>query len=108
MSVPNEQSAEAYHLGLKKNQQQLLPQFVRFRDLVAAGIVQNWPTLLRLIAEDGFPTGTLLGRNTRAWRLDEIENWLRSRPTARKILPLGARGRGRQQTAEPEAAAAST
>jgi hypothetical protein len=32
-----------------------LTTFVRFRDLVDANIVRNWPTLLRLIDEDGFP-----------------------------------------------------
>lgn len=105
MSVLNEQSAEPYHLGPQDaTTPRLLPRFVRYRDLVAAGIVANWPTLLRLIAEDGFPPGVMLGRNTRAFPLDEIEAWLRSRPTARKILPLGARGRGRRGTAEPEAA----
>jgi hypothetical protein len=29
--------------------------------------VRNWPTLLRLIDEEGFPPGAMLGRNTRAW-----------------------------------------
>lgn len=63
-----------------------LPVFVRFRDLVDANIVRNWPTLLRLIDEDGFPPGVMLGRNTRAWALDEVEAWLAARPTARKVV----------------------
>jgi hypothetical protein len=61
-----------------------LPTFVRFRDLFAANIVHNWPTLLRLMDEEGFPCGVLLGRNTRAWPLEDVEAWLATRPTARK------------------------
>jgi predicted DNA-binding transcriptional regulator AlpA len=64
-----------------------LPTYVRFKDLAAAGIVQNWPTLVRLIDEDGFPPGLLLGRNTRAWPLDDVEAWLAARPTGRKAVP---------------------
>jgi hypothetical protein len=60
-----------------------LPVFVRYRDLVAAGIVNNWPTLIRLITEQNFPCGILLGPNTRAWRLDEVEAWLAARPIER-------------------------
>ncbi|MFZ1885331.1 MAG: hypothetical protein WAU53_17460, partial [Rhodoplanes sp.] len=37
-----------------------LPVYVRFRDLVEANIVHNWPQLLRLIAIEGFPRGILL------------------------------------------------
>src|SRR5436190_14937720 len=33
---------------------QRLPIYVRFADLAAAGIVRNWPTLLRVMDEDGF------------------------------------------------------
>lgn len=61
-----------------------LPVFVRFADLVSANIVRNWPTLQRLIDEDGFPLGVMIGRNTRAWPLEAVERWLASRPTARK------------------------
>jgi hypothetical protein len=66
------------------------PVFCRFDDLVAAGIVQNWTTLLRLIDEENFPTGTMIGANTRAWRVDEVEAWLASRPSARKTVPPDA------------------
>jgi hypothetical protein len=67
-----------------------LPTFVRYADLVAAGIVANWTTLLRLIDTEGFPVGIMIGANTRAWRADEVEAWLASRPSARKVLPPGA------------------
>jgi predicted DNA-binding transcriptional regulator AlpA len=63
-----------------------LPVFIKFRDLVAAGIVSNWPTLARLIDEEGFPAGILLGKNTRAFRLDEVQAWLDTRPTERKVV----------------------
>jgi hypothetical protein len=29
----------------------------------------------------GFPSGLLLGANSRAWRLAEVEQWLADRPT---------------------------
>ena len=77
-----------------------LPTFVRYRDLVASGIVANWTTLLRLIDVEGFPAGTMIGANTRAWRVDEIERWLASRPTAKKVMPEGAITRGRRRHAE--------
>jgi Prophage CP4-57 regulatory protein (AlpA) len=64
-----------------------LPTFVRYRDLVAAGLVMNWIGVTRMIAAEGFPRGVMLGRNTRAWRLDEIEAWLASRPAAPKVPP---------------------
>jgi hypothetical protein len=28
----------------------------------------------------------MLGRNTRAWALDEVEAWLAARPTAKKVV----------------------
>jgi len=66
------------------------PIFVRYDDLVAAGLVGSWTQLLRMIDDDDFPPGTMIGRNTRAWRADEIEAWLASRPSARKIMPPDA------------------
>jgi hypothetical protein len=66
---------------------QRLPTFVRFADLVDANIVRNWQTLFRLIDEEGFPRGVMLGKNTRAWPLEDVEYWLAARPTARKAVP---------------------
>jgi hypothetical protein len=66
----------------------VLPVFIRFTDLVDAGIVTSWMQLSRLIDTQGFPTGVLLSTNTRAWRRDEIDLWLASRPTARKAVCL--------------------
>ena len=64
-----------------------LPIYVRFRDIKAANIARNWPTLGRLIAEDNFPPGVMLGRNIRAWKLADVEAWLASRPVERKVVP---------------------
>jgi hypothetical protein len=66
------------------------PVFVRYDDLVAAGFVGSWTQLLRMIDDEGFPAGTLLSANVRAWRLDEVEVWLAERPSARKSVPPDA------------------
>jgi hypothetical protein len=65
----------------------LLPVFVRYTDLVAAGLVRNWTQLERLVDHYGFPEGTLLSPNTRAFDLRLVEDWIRSRPTARRKTP---------------------
>ena len=59
------------------------PILLRFADLKARGIVQNWPTLLRWIACENFPPGNKLGPNTRAWTDAEVAAWLESRPAPR-------------------------
>jgi len=63
-----------------------LPVYCRFADLTAAGIATNWPHLLRLIDNEGFPTGIMLSRNIRAWSVDEVKRWLAERPKARKKI----------------------
>ena len=57
-----------------------MQRYYRFSDLKAAGIVRNRMTLSRWIKLHGFPAGVLLGPNTRAWRADEVEQWLAGRP----------------------------
>jgi predicted DNA-binding transcriptional regulator AlpA len=73
-----------------------ITRYVRFRDLVIAGVVGNWPTLLRLIECEGFPVGIMIGRNTRAWALDDVESWLAARPSARKLVPPARKPRKRR------------
>ena len=58
-------------------------RYVRFAGLKARGIVSNHVTLKRWIEKEGFPSGILLGPNTRAWREEDVEAWLASRPTER-------------------------
>lgn len=57
-----------------------LPTFLRFPDLKRLGIVNNYTTLLRWIAAGDFPAGRMLGANSRAWLVSEIEDWIASRP----------------------------
>jgi hypothetical protein len=54
---------------------------LRFADLKARNIVRNWPSLKRLIQDQGFPSGIKLGSNTRAWVESDIEEWIANRPT---------------------------
>jgi hypothetical protein len=58
-------------------------RYLRFADLKARGIVGNWVTLKRWVEREGFPPGIQLAPHTRAWREDEIEAWLASRPVKR-------------------------
>ena len=62
----------------------VLPVYVRFRDLRAAGIVHSWAQLGRMVNDEGFPTGILLGPHSRAWTVHEIQYWLATRPVAGK------------------------
>jgi hypothetical protein len=48
----------------------------------------------RLITEEGFPTGVMVGR-TRLWPEDQIDAWIASRPSAKSFL----RGRAKQLAA---------
>jgi hypothetical protein len=73
--------------------------YLRFRDLRARGIVNNWNTLQEWISKRGFPKGRLLGPNARAWAEDEVEAWIATRPTAPKPISKKAR-RGRPRKAE--------
>jgi len=59
-----------------------MSKWLRFADLRARGIITSWPMLRRRIDRDGFPSGRMLGANTRAWSEDEIQQWLDSRPLA--------------------------
>jgi predicted DNA-binding transcriptional regulator AlpA len=68
-----------------------LPVYVRFADLQEAGVATSWQQLLRMIDGEDFPAGVRLSANTRAWRLDDVENWLKTRPTERKVMPASAR-----------------
>ncbi|MGO9701435.1 MAG: hypothetical protein ACLPKT_23945 [Methylocella sp.] len=88
--------------GSKDDAAPLLPKFVRFDDLRASGITDNWTHLTRLIDVEGFPPGRLISANLRAWTVDEVQAWLASRPVARKKVTLPPSRR----TKRKEAAAA--
>jgi len=74
-------------------------RLLRFKDLRERGIIRNWPMLKRRITRDGFPPGRMIGPNSRAWTEEEVEAWVKSRPTAGPA-PRGAakspRGRPRK------------
>lgn len=77
-----------------------LPVMCRFQDLVGANITKNWPHLLRLIDDEGFPPGVMLSKNIRAWVVADINKWLAARPTARKMVAPARRPRRKPTAAE--------
>jgi hypothetical protein len=82
---PNYLAAMAERLGLSQvleGRPLAKPVWLRFQDLKTRGIIGSWPLLRRRIEHDGFPTGIMLGANTRAWLESEVDAWLASRPTA--------------------------
>jgi predicted DNA-binding transcriptional regulator AlpA len=77
-------------------------KLLRFRDLQARGIINNWPSLKARINRDGFPPGRMIGPNSRAWTEAEVDAWIKSRPTAGPA-PRGIAKRGRPRKAESTA-----
>jgi predicted DNA-binding transcriptional regulator AlpA len=77
-----------------------LPRFVRYRDLVAAGITASWTQLLRLIESEGFPSGRMLSPNTRAWTVDEIAGWLDARPAPTRHIGKNLKARAAERDDE--------
>ena len=65
------------------------PVLLRFSDLKARGIVNNWTTLRNWQKREGFPPGILLGPNSRAWPEDEIEAWLAESPRQERQAMTG-------------------
>jgi predicted DNA-binding transcriptional regulator AlpA len=68
---------------------------LRYRDLVAKGVVRNRQTLKNWIEKEGFPPGELTGPNSRTFDEKKVEEWLSSRPTAPKPAIPTKRPRGR-------------
>jgi Prophage CP4-57 regulatory protein (AlpA) len=79
-----------------------MTKLLRFRDLQARGIINNWPSLKARINRDGFPPGRMIGPNSRAWTEAEVDAWIKSRPTAGPA-PRGVANRGRPRKAESTA-----
>ena len=65
----------------------MLPTFIRYPELKAAGLVKNWTNLRERILHHGFPPGRLIGPNMRAWTPEEIRDYVASCPTAPKLIP---------------------
>jgi hypothetical protein len=90
-----------------------MTQLLRFSDLRARRIVNNWPSLRNRIQCDGFPPGRMIGPNARAWTEQEVEDWIRTRPSAGPAArgaakAKAARKRDRKAAAEHTPAAASS
>lgn len=66
-----------------------MQRLLRFRDLQAAGIVNNWTSINYKVKHYGFPLGKYLSPNTRVWTDEEISAWVDSRPSA--VTPANAR-----------------
>ncbi len=60
-------------------------KYLRYPDLVERQIVNNRTTLQRWIHNYDFPTGILLGPNSRAWSADQVEAWLAARVVEREV-----------------------
>jgi len=75
----------------------MLRNRLRFRDLVALGIVATRPTLQNWIRDRSFPPGQLTGPNSRTWGEDEVQQWLDQRPTGKKPTPR-SQGRPRENS----------
>lgn len=88
--------ANLHHIGSHVMWGYAMP-FVRYKYL-DNGIISNRMQLARAIERYGFPKPVALGENTLAWHLEEVENWLETRP--RRTPKTGAQ--------KPEAAAART
>jgi predicted DNA-binding transcriptional regulator AlpA len=81
-----------------------LRPWIRFKDIRDAGIAASWRQLANLIRDAGFPTGKMIGPNTRAWPLEEVEAWLAARPIKHECCHLheSARERPVAATQEPQ------
>lgn len=56
---------------------------LKFKDLKARRIAENYPRLKVLIDHWDFPKGFWTGPNSHCWWEDTVEAWLASRPTER-------------------------
>jgi predicted DNA-binding transcriptional regulator AlpA len=70
--------------------------------LAEIGIADNWTTLNRRIAKEGFPPGRIIGRR-RFWTEMEVERWIESRPSAKLPADKGW-AKANQKSADSEAA----
>jgi predicted DNA-binding transcriptional regulator AlpA len=60
-------------------------RYISYPGLVDKGAVNSRMTLWRMIREHGFPAGLMITPNRRVWAEDEVDAWIASRPTAKKL-----------------------
>ena len=56
---------------------------LRFTDLKKLGVCPNRERLRNLIVHHDFPPGFWTGRNSHNWHADDVEEWLKTRPSER-------------------------
>jgi predicted DNA-binding transcriptional regulator AlpA len=57
-----------------------VPKFLRLKDLQERGIAPTHQSVRHMQKPENFPLGRLLGPGTRVWTVQEINEWLDSRP----------------------------
>jgi hypothetical protein len=65
----------------------------RYSYLVQRGLVNNRASLRNRIKNHNFPSGTLIGPNTRAWTDEELDEYEANCPTDPKAVPRRRRAR---------------
>ena len=86
----------------------MLPVFVRYADLKAAGLVNSWTSLRERVLYHGFPPGRLIGPNVRAWTAEEIRNYVASCPVAPRAVPPRRKKSKRAKKAKNQAETVNT
>ena len=57
-----------------------VPRFLRLKDLQERGIAMTHQAVRHMQLHEDFPLGRLLGPGTRVWTVQEINDWLATRP----------------------------
>jgi predicted DNA-binding transcriptional regulator AlpA len=68
----------------------MVTQFLRYRDLEDKGIVRSWAALRYKIKHNNFPTGRYIGPNSRAWTVEEVQDWIDALPSEKPNTKLRA------------------
>ena len=55
-------------------------RLIRFHGLKERGIAGSYTQLSHLVRSCGFPEGRMLSARTRVWTVQEVEDWLSTRP----------------------------
>jgi hypothetical protein len=84
----------------------------RLEDLRENGIATNYKQVKELGERYGFPPGKLLSANIRAWSVEAVNDWLKTRPTGPSALILSRAAKAtegrRAQLAKAKAAEGAT
>ena len=57
-----------------------VPRLLRLKDLQERGIAMTHQAVRHMQLHEDFPLGRLLGPGTRVWTVQEINDWLATRP----------------------------